>query len=335
MTGRFLDPIALAKALVRISSLSGSEEKISIFLGKLLSKHGFKVKYFYSDSRRPNLFASIGKPGILFCSHLDTVPPFIAVREDSRYLYGRGACDAKGVIAAQIAAGLRLRSQGVAVGFLYVVGEEVDHRGAIDVARKIPKVEVIIVGEPTENHLAVATKGIIKVKLISKGRAAHSAYPSRGESAIDPLIRILSRIQKLRLPKTRGMGSTTLNIGIIRGGTAANIIADESSAEILVRTVTRSDSIFTQLKKQCEKGVKIELQSINDPVKLDNIEGFKTSVVSFNTDIPYLKHKAKKIFLLGPGSILDAHGLGEKIPKSEILKAVFLYERLAKSVISD
>lgn len=335
MTGQLPDPISLTKALIRISSITGAEEKISRFLGKFLSKHGFKIKYIYSDSKRPNLFAyfSHSEPKVLFCSHLDTVPPNIAIRHDSKYLYGRGACDAKGVIAAQIAAGLKLKSHGVAVGFLYVVGEEVDHRGAIDVAGKIPRVDAIIVGEPTENRLAVATKGMVKVKLFSKGRAAHSAYPSRGKSAIDPLVRTLSRIQKLKLPKTREMGSSTLNMGLIRGGTAANVIADEASAEILARTVTRSDSTFTQLKRQCEKGVSIELQGINDPIRLDKINGFKTSVVSFNTDIPYLRRKAKKVFLLGPGSILDAHGPDEKILKSEILEAVFLYEQLVKAII--
>ncbi len=324
-----INPVSLTKALVRISSLSGSEEKISKFLGKLLKENGFAVKYIYSGPRRPNLFAFIGKPKILFCSHLDTVPPYFPLRENKEEIYGRGACDAKGVIAAQIAAGLKLKGEGYPIGFLYLVGEEVDHRGAIDVSKKIPNVDAIIVGEPTENRMAVATKGIVKIKLISKGKAAHSAYPSRGKSAIDALLTTLVRIKKRKLSKTKEMGASTLNIGVIHGGFAANIIPDEASAEILVRTVTKSHPIFEKIKQSCEKGVRIILQSINDPVQLNTAARFKTTVVSFNTDIPYLKTKAKKIFLLGPGSILDAHGPDEKIAKKEILKAVRLYEQLA------
>ncbi|MEK7790979.1 MAG: M20/M25/M40 family metallo-hydrolase, partial [Deltaproteobacteria bacterium] len=167
-----IDPISLSKVLIGIPSLTGQEERISKFLGKLLKENGFRIKYIYSESRRPNLFAYTSKPRILFCSHLDTVPPYFPLRENREEIYGRGACDAKGVIAAQIAAGLKLKGEGYPIGFLYLVGEEVDHRGAIDVSKKIPKVDAIIVGEPTENRMAVATKGIVKIKLISKGKAA-------------------------------------------------------------------------------------------------------------------------------------------------------------------
>lgn len=327
-----ISPISLSKALISISSLTGHEERISKFLGKLLKENGFRIKYIYSESRRPNLFAYTNKPKILFCSHLDTVAPYFPFRENKEQLYGRGACDAKGIIAAQIAAGLKLKGEGHPIGFLYLVGEEVDHCGAIDVSKKIPNVDAIIVGEPTENRMASATKGIVKIKLISKGKAAHSAYPDRGKSAIDPLLKTLIRIQKLKFPQDKEIGTSTLNIGVIRGGLAANIIPEEASAEILVRTVMKSRDIFKRLKKCCEKGVMAILQSINDPVRLHAAPHFKTSVVSFNTDIPYLKTKAKKIFLLGPGSILDAHGPHEKISKKEIFKAVRLYEQLVKQI---
>jgi acetylornithine deacetylase len=323
-----VNPISLTKELIGISSLTGHEERISKFLGKLLKENGFQIKYIYSGPHRPNLFAFIGKPKILFCSHLDTVPPYFPPRENKEVVYGRGACDAKGVIAAQIAAGLKLKKEGYPIGFLYLVGEEVDHCGAIDVSKKIPNVDAIIVGEPTQNRMALAAKGIVKIKLISKGKAAHSAYPSLGRSAVEPLLKTLILMQRLKLPKTKEMGMSSLNIGLIRGGSAANIIPEEAEAEILVRTVTKSRGIFERLKGASQKGVRIALQSINDPIRLDRVKGFKTTVVSFNTDIAYLKTKAKKIFLLGPGSILNAHGPHEKISKKEIFKAVELYERM-------
>ncbi len=325
----------LSQKLINIQSLSGHEEPLFCFLSQLLTREGFAVKKIMTESHRPNLYAYMDKPRILFSSHMDTVPPYIPFHQDSKFLYGRGACDTKSIIAAQIVAGLRLKSQGVKdLGFLYVVGEEVDHQGARDCAEKIPQVEAIIMGEPTQNTLATGTKGIVKITLQAFGKAAHSAYPERGKSAIHALLETLFRIQNMPQEQSPFLGRSNLNIGVLKGGVAANVLAPEAQAQILVRTVGLSQRVYRQMKKLCLPHIKIQLESLNDPIRLDTMPGFKTSVVSFNTDLPYLKKKARKLFLLGPGSILDAHGPHEKISKKELLKSIGLYERLVKTLIT-
>ncbi|MBI3018342.1 MAG: M20/M25/M40 family metallo-hydrolase [Deltaproteobacteria bacterium] len=325
----------LSKQLIKIKSLSGHEEPLFQFLSKLLTREGFTVKKILSAHHRPNLFAYIQKPRILFSSHMDTVPPAIPFHQDSQYLYGRGACDTKSIIAAQIVAGLKLKARGIKdFGFLYVVGEEVDHRGAIDCASKIPKVEALIMGEPTQNTLAAGTKGIVKVTLKAFGKAAHSAYPELGRSAIHGLLETLFRIQNMPREKSSFLGFSNLNIGVLEGGVAANVLAPLAQAQILVRTVSSSRTVYRQMKKLCLPHVKINLESMNDPIRLDTMLGFKTSIVSFNTDLPYLKKKARKLFLLGPGSILDAHGPHEKISKKELLRSVELYQRLVFQIVT-
>lgn len=323
----------LSKQLIKIKSLSGHEEPLFQFLSQLLVREGFTVKKILTAYHRPNLYAYIKKPKILFSSHMDTVPPYIPFHQDSQYLYGRGACDTKSIIAAQIVAALKLKTQGIQdIGFLYVVGEEVDHRGAIDSSQKIPKVDALIMGEPTQNTLAIGTKGIVKVTLKAFGKAAHSAYPERGCSAIHSLLETLFRIQNMPKERSSFLGFSNLNIGVLEGGVAANVLAPFAQAQILVRTVNSSRSVYRHMKKLCLPYVKIELESMNDPIRLDTVPGFKTSVVSFNTDLPYLKKKARKLFLLGPGSILDAHSPHEKISKKELLKAVEHYQKLVKAI---
>src|SRR3989338_1882694 len=213
----------LSKQLIKIKSLSGHEEPMFQFLSKLLVREGFTVKKILSANHRPNLYAYLKRPRILFSSHMDTVPPYIPFHQDSKFLYGRGACDTKSIIAAQIVAGLKLKAQGVKdLGFLYVVGEEVDHRGAIDCASKIPKVEALIMGEPTQNTLAVGTKGIVKVTLKAFGKAAHSAYPEKGKSAIHALLETLFRIQNMPQEQSPFLGRSNLKHGILKGSVAAN-----------------------------------------------------------------------------------------------------------------
>lgn len=331
-----MDPIQLTKRLIRISSLTGQEAGMYEYLSRVLSKHGFRSRAIWTAKGRPNLLAYDREPKILFCSHLDTVPPYVGLREDKRYLYGRGACDTKGVIAAQIAAAIDLRAEGHRdIGFLYVVGEEVDHQGAIDVAKKYPfkKAKAIIVGEPTENRLAVATKGIVKVILKSKGKAAHSAYPKLGKSAVHPLLDVLVKVKNMKLPKNRLMGASTLNVGYIQGGVAANVFAEYAEAHVMIRTVSKSKPIYEKIKKICGSKVRVVLESMNDPVQLNSEKGFRKTIVAFNTDAPYLKRIAQKLYLLGPGSILDAHRPDEKIAKKEILRAVSIYTKLVKSIV--
>ena len=248
-----MNPVALTKQLVRIPSVSGQEAGISQKLSQLLKKNGFRVRVIWSKGGRPNLFACLDVPQVIFCSHMDTVPPFLKWREDKKFIYGRGACDAKGVIAAQIASALRLKKQGLRslVG-LFGVGEGVDQLGAVDCARALSgalkEMKAVVVGEPTENKLAVAAKGIVKVTLTAQGKAAHSAYPAKGFSAIHPLIQTLWKIQSASWPCNRQAGATTMNVGRMEGGVAANIFAEQARAELLVRTVTPSRQIYKKMK---------------------------------------------------------------------------------------
>ncbi|MBI4040930.1 MAG: M20/M25/M40 family metallo-hydrolase [Deltaproteobacteria bacterium] len=325
-----MDVVSLTKRLMNIPSVSGAEGELARMLYHFFRQQRYSVQRIPTAKNRWNLFATFGKPKIVLCSHLDTVPPVLAIREDRNALYGRGACDAKGVIAAQMAAGIHQQD----VGFLYVVGEEVDHQGAIDVAKVVPKLHALIVGEPTENKLAIGTKGIVKVVLSVRGRAAHSAYPERGVSAVHVLVETISKILALPLGKHRRWGVGNLNVGKITGGIAANVLAPHATCEILVRTVGPSAAMYQKIKKICLPPIRVELVAMNDPIALDSVSGFETTVVAFNTDLPYLKRKAKKWYLLGPGSILDAHTAYEKISKKELYKAVELYRMLIDRIRS-
>lgn len=329
----------LTKTLVNIPSISGNENALFQKISEILKKEGFHIQKIEVQKGRPNLFAYIDKPRILFSSHLDTVPPFISFREDERFIYGRGACDAKGVIAAQMMAGFELKKKGYTnIGFLYVIGEEVDHSGAKEVSKHIPNVKAIIMGEPTDNELAVGTKGILKIILNAKGNAAHSAYPHLGKSAIHLLLQALDRLQMLRFEKDHILGASTMNIGIIKGGIADNILAPEAFAHVLIRTSIPSKKVQKKIKKcfasSTFKNISIIIESMNDPIKLDHISGFPKKVVAFNTDLPYLNKKAKKLFLFGPGSILDAHTSYERISKKELQKGVEFYKKIVLRIMN-
>jgi acetylornithine deacetylase len=261
---------------------------------------------------------------------MDTVPPFLgACREDATHLYGRGTCDAKGIIACQIAAAEQLRASDTRLGLLFVVGEERDSAGA-KVANENPRgSKFLINGEPTDNCLALASKGALRVELFAHGRAAHSAYPELGESAIDKLLAALHDIQALPLPVIEGIGDSTLNVGLIHGGRAPNVIADKAEAHILVRLVGPAEETKAAIVKaaagRCEVVFSLELPF----VRMRSFEGFETMVAKFTTDIPALTAWGEP-FLLGPGSIHVAHTPDEKISKQELLDCVELYVKLAK-----
>ncbi|HEX4156684.1 MAG TPA: M20/M25/M40 family metallo-hydrolase [Acidobacteriaceae bacterium] len=272
-------------------------------------------------------------PEVVFSTHMDTVPPFLGpCREDGEFLYGRGVCDAKGIMAAQIMAAGRLREQGVRVGLLFVVGEERDSAGA-KVANEQPRgSRFLINGEPTDNRLAVASKGCLRVELYAKGRMAHSAYPELGESAIDKLLGALKDIQALKLPVVEGIGDTTLNVGLVSGGRAPNVVADRAEAHLLVRLVGPAkrirEEIVNAVAGRCEVDFSLELPF----VQMRAVEGFETMVAKFTTDVPSLTNWGEP-FLLGPGSIHVAHTPEERIAKRELLEAVELYVKLARRLV--
>jgi acetylornithine deacetylase len=286
---------------------------------------------------RFNLFASAGgKPRVVINSHMDTVPPWFAASEDAEYIYGRGACDTKGVIAAMIAAGERLRSRGIKdFGYLFVVGEETDSIGAKSANAAFADLgsEFVVVGEPTESTFARASKGAFTAIVRFEGKAGHSAYPERGDSAINKMAAAITAITSENWGAHEVLGQTTVNVGVVRGGQKPNVIAAEAEAEMIFRLVTDPDDIRGRLEKILAKfsGRIIEARG-NPPQFMIVPAGEKSSVVAFNTDVPHLGNLGKPL-LFGPGSILDAHGANEKISKKELLAAIETYEGMVVSLL--
>lgn len=281
-------------------------------------------------AERFNVYAALPgvTPDIVLSTHMDTVPPYFGSREDDEFIYGRGTCDAKGIIAAQVAAAERLRDAGVKVGLLFVVGEERDSAGA-KVANKFPKgSKFLINGEPTDNRLALATKGALRAELRCSGKMAHSAYPELGESAIDKLLEALNDVRALPLPIEPEIGPSTLNIGLIEGGRAPNVIADKAEAHLLIRTVGPSQEIKDLILKTVGDRAKVTFSLDLSYIRMRRVGNLPTMVAKFATDIPTLTNWGEP-FLLGPGSIHVAHTPDEKISKKELLECVDLYVDLA------
>ena len=328
---------ALTRELVDVSSLSGHELTVGKYLATNLEQLGYKVERQEVAPDRFNVIATTQQsPRVVFSTHMDTVPPFIASSEDAEFIYGRGSCDAKGIIAAQIFAAERLRAEGVEdIGLLFTVDEELSSIGAL-AANKHPlarECRYLINGEPTDNLLAVGTKGAMQAIITAEGVAGHSAYPEYGESAIEKLLDILELIRHCEWPEDSYFGATTCNIGVLEGGMAPNVIADKARAELQMRLGVE----VAQVKKILEDAVgmrgRLEYNSANNPMRLFSVPGFEQCIVRFGTDIPYLTSWGQPL-LLGPGSIRDAHTDHERISKRELDEAVELYVKLARTLIS-
>jgi acetylornithine deacetylase len=274
-------------------------------------------------------------PRVVFSTHIDTVPPFISSSEDDDYIYGRGSCDAKGIIAAQVIAAERLRAEGVEeIGLLFTVDEELSSKGAqlANNHRLAPECRFLINGEPTDNKLAVGTKGSMRLLLSTEGRSAHSAYPEAGESAIEKLLDVLADIRLLKWPGDPFFGETTCNIGVIHGGTRPNVIPAQANAELQIRLAVAADEVKRIVEDTVAGRATIAYASAHDPVKLFEVPGFDSCVVRFTTDIPYLSNWGKAL-LIGPGSILDAHTSHERVSKRELEAAIDLYADLARRLL--
>jgi acetylornithine deacetylase len=341
-----IDPIQLTKQLVDIESTTYCEGPAGVFLNQFLTGQRYTVERMpvaqpdqartpgASNCERFNVYAALPgiTPDVVLSTHMDTVPPFLGAREDDEFLYGRGSCDAKGIIAAQIAAADQLRDAGIKVGLLFLVGEERDSAGAI-VANKSPKgSKFLINGEPTDNRIAIASKGALRVELRATGRMAHSAYPELGESAINKLVETLHDILAMPLPVEPEIGPSTLNIGLISGGYAPNVISDKAEAHILVRTVGPSDGIKQALTEIVGDRADLDFSLDLPFVRMRRVGNLPTMIASFTTDIPALTAWGEP-YLLGPGSIQVAHTPHEKIAKKELLEAVDLYVELASSLV--
>ncbi|HEX7318284.1 MAG TPA: M20/M25/M40 family metallo-hydrolase, partial [Pyrinomonadaceae bacterium] len=306
----------LTRTLMDIPSVSGEEGEVGRFLASYLKGLGYNVETQEVGPGRANVLARTGaRARVVLSTHMDTVPPFIASSEDDEYIHGRGACDAKGIIAAQLTAAGRLREEGFEeLGLLFTVDEELGSLGARAANAHAwgRECAYLINGEPTENRLAVGSKGSLRLRLLTDGRAAHSAYPERGESAIEKMLDVLADIRDHEWPRDEFFGETTCNIGTINGGTRPNVIPAEAEAELQIRLVKPSGIIKEMLEELAAGRARVEYMSAAEPARMLSVEGFEREVVRFTTDIPYLSSWGKPL-LLGPGSILDAHTDGERV----------------------
>ena len=329
-----MDVVALTRQLVDIESVTGNEAAVGEFLHRELTRMGFNAEKMLVEGTRHNIFATSSPehPAIVFSTHMDTVPPFIPSSEDVTRIYGRGSCDAKGIIAAQIAAAEQLRRSGIHVGMLFLVGEEKDSLGAKVANQQASGCKFLINGEPTENRMATASKGTLRVEIISQGRMAHSAYPELGESAIDKLLEALRRLQAMKLPSDPEVGPCTLNIGVIEGGRAPNVIPDFARAQLLYRLVGPSEGLKQQILYTISGLARAEFVLEIPVVRLRSVEKLPTMVAAFTTDIPWLNNWGQPL-LLGPGSIHVAHTEGEYVEKSQLTEAVNLYCKVAKQLL--
>src|SRR5579863_9672487 len=329
-----MDVVAFTRQLVDIESTTGNEGRAGDFIHRELSRLGYRASKMPVEGERCNVFATSpqqARPEIVFSTHMDTVPPFFPSSEDETRIYGRGACDAKGIIAAQIAAAERLQQEGVYVGLLFVVGEEKDSLGAKVANQQAPGCKFLVNGEPTENKIASASKGTLRVEISATGRMAHSAYPELGESAIDKLLEALSRLRAMTLPSDPEVGPCTLNIGLIEGGRAPNVIPDYAHADLLYRLVGPSRELRRQILETAGNAVEIEFPLELPFLRLRTVDGLPTMIAAFTTDIPKLTNWGEPL-LIGPGSIHVAHTDGEFIEKRELAEAVDLYCAIAKQL---
>jgi acetylornithine deacetylase len=328
----------LTRALVDIESITGNEEKVGLFLldylRGLASRFRGRVERMEVEPHRFNVFAQFGeRPMVTLSTHMDTVPPFFPSREDEESIWGRASCDTKGIIASMITAAERLLERGGSnLGLLFVVGEERNSAGAFRAASQPCGSRFLINGEPTENKLAIGSKGALRYELVARGKMAHSAYPELGESAIEKLLDALADMRRIDLPVDATLGPSTLNIGTIGGGRAPNVIPDEARAELLIRLV--GDSSATKRAMIAAARGLVELIEVLEipALRLGSLDGLETTVVAYTTDIPAFGNTWGQPFLFGPGTIHVAHTLEERVPKRQLLEAVEIYQRMVEEL---
>jgi acetylornithine deacetylase len=327
----------LTRQLIDIPSLTGDEGAVGSFLATHLKDLGYRVETQDVAPNRFNVLATMDHPPrVVFSTHMDTVPPFIQSSEDGEYIHGRGSCDAKGIIAAQIFAVERLRADGINnVGLLFTVDEELNSEGA-QAANQHPlarECRYLINGEPTDNRMAIGTKGSVRLIITTSGRAAHSAYPECGESAIEKLLDILDDIRRVEWPEDSFFGATTCNIGVVEGGTRPNVIPDHARAQLQIRLGIDIEQVKRIVERAVSGRGEVEYASAHNPVRLFSVPGVEETVVRFTTDVPYLSNWGKPL-LIGAGSILDAHTDHERVSKRELERSVDLYVELANKLQS-
>jgi acetylornithine deacetylase len=337
-----VDVLGLAQQLIDIESTTGNEGAVAKFLAAYLRDRGYSVLEQplspltpdpSSLTPRVNIIAAVGEPEVVFSTHFDCVPPFFPSRVEDGVLYGRGACDAKGILAAQVAAAERLRATGeTRIGLVFVAGEERGSDGAKAANRIGSKSRFLINGEPTDLRLGAATRGCFRVRLTARGKAAHSGYPELGESAIEKLIDALMSLRAAEWPSDSLLGTTHYTVGLINGGVAPNVIPPNAEAEVFFRTVGEHAAVRDTLRQAL--GGRVEVQEILElpAVRMHTVPGFDTAVFSYFSDVPFLTNWGTPL-LLGPGSIHVAHTDREHLAIDELHRAVDIYEQLAASLL--
>jgi acetylornithine deacetylase len=323
----------LTRALVDIESVTNNEGPVGDFLfahlSELASRTGGRLERIAVEARRDNIFVCWDEPIVTLSTHMDTVPPFFGSNEDEEYLWGRGSCDAKGIIAAMIAAAEKLLAAGTRnIGLLFLVGEERNSAGAKAAAAKPRGSRFLINGEPTDNRVALGSKGALRFEVTTRGKLAHSAYPELGHSAVHTMLDVLQDIRRIPLPRDEMLGACTLNVGTISGGRAPNVVADEARAEVMFRTVGDPGELREAVAAAIV-GRAMAREVLHTPaIRLTGFEGLPTTAVAFTTDIPALTEAWGQAFLIGPGSIHVAHTAEERIAKRELTEAVDIYSRM-------
>jgi acetylornithine deacetylase len=331
--GAPIDPIELTRSLVDIDSTTGREQACAGWLSQFLRERGYDVTEQPVTDGRFNVWAQVAAaPQVVFSTHFDCVPPFVPSRVERGMIFGRGSCDAKGILAAQIAAAERLRAEGeTRIGLLFLVGEERGSDGARVANAQAPEgVRFLINGEPTDNRLGAATRGVVRVRLHAQGRAAHSSFPELGESAIDKLLDALMVLRGVELPNDVLLGRTHYTVGLIEGGVAPNVVSPHASAELFFRTVGDAAAIREALQ-MVEPLVSIETILEIPAVRMHVVAGFETTTFPYATDVPVLTRWGTPL-LLGPGSIHVAHTDEEHLAIDEQQHAIELYQHLARTL---
>jgi acetylornithine deacetylase len=328
-----VDVVGLARTLIDIESTTGQEGAVGRVLAGYLRDRGYSVLEQPLDGGRINVIAAVGEPEVVFSTHFDCVPPFFPSRVEGGVLHGRGACDAKGILAAQVAAAERLRAAGeMRIGLVFVSGEERGSDGAKAANTIASKSRYLINGEPTELKLGLATRGCFRVRLTAHGRAAHSGYPELGESAIEKLLDVLHDLRAGAWPDDALLGRTHYTVGLISGGVAPNVIPPHAEAEVFFRTVGAHDALRAALAAAVAGRVDVEEILELPAVRLHTVPGFETEVFAYFSDVPFLANWGTPL-LLGPGTIHVAHTDGEHVLIADLERAVDLYADLATRLL--
>jgi acetylornithine deacetylase len=330
---------ALTRALVDIESVSNNEMQVAAFLygelAELAAQHGGRVERMPVEGERCNVFAAWGEPIVTLSTHMDTVPPFFPSSEDGEFIGGRGSCDAKGIIAAMVAAAETLSSEGTRnFGLLFLVGEERNSAGAKAAVREPRGSRYLINGEPTGNKLALASKGALRLEISAAGRMAHSGYPELGESAIEKLLDTLEAVRRIPLPADPLLGQSTINIGTLTGGRAPNVIADAAKAEVFVRLVGEPGPIREAVQAAAANRAEVKEIGHIPTMRFEEFDGLPTTIVSYTSDAPILSGAWGKALLIGPGSIHVAHTEEERVAKQELMEAVGIYAGMTRKLLA-